>query len=223
MTADRPEGAGIVLPSRATTPICRCCRSSPGSTSSSWPIRHRGAGCARARLSPRRPAAGRHQAAASILGEGACRRTRRGRARRHRDVGYSVLPSHSAAAVRYQVGAESTRPGSVSGRGASAILRMRGQIQRALDLHERLFGVRPKGVWPSEGSVSEEVVASRTSKASSGWRPTKACSAALSATTSIADGDHLQVDGADELYNIYRYQKGQAGMHMVFRDHRSPT
>jgi len=30
---------------------------------------------------------------------------------------------------------------------------------RALDLHQEVFGVRPRGVWPSEGSVSEEMLA----------------------------------------------------------------
>ncbi len=35
----------------------------------------------------------------------------------------------------------------------------REQIRRGLDLHEKVFGLRPKGVWPSEGSVSEEVLA----------------------------------------------------------------
>src|SRR5437016_3783843 len=34
----------------------------------------------------------------------------------------------------------------------------REQLQRGLDLHEKVFGIRPKGVWPSEGSVSEEVL-----------------------------------------------------------------
>ncbi len=34
------------------------------------------------------------------------------------------------------------------------------------------------------------------------------------------DGDHLHVDGAERLYNIYRYEKGDTRMHMVFRDHR---
>ena len=33
----------------------------------------------------------------------------------------------------------------------------REQLVRALDLHQKVFGVRPQGVWPSEGSVSEEV------------------------------------------------------------------
>ena len=30
----------------------------------------------------------------------------------------------------------------------------REQLSRGLDLHEKVFGLRPKGVWPSEGSVS---------------------------------------------------------------------
>src|SRR5207247_6578629 len=34
----------------------------------------------------------------------------------------------------------------------------REQLQRGLDLHEKTFGIRPKGVWPSEGSVSEEAL-----------------------------------------------------------------
>src|SRR5512146_1793093 len=33
------------------------------------------------------------------------------------------------------------------------------QIRRAIDFHEKTFGIRPKGMWPSEGSVSEEVLA----------------------------------------------------------------
>ena len=34
----------------------------------------------------------------------------------------------------------------------------REQMLRGLDLHEKVFGVRPQGVWPSEGSVSEEAL-----------------------------------------------------------------
>src|SRR5207302_1389141 len=32
------------------------------------------------------------------------------------------------------------------------------QLSRAVALHERVFGVRPQGLWPSEGSVSDEIV-----------------------------------------------------------------
>ncbi|MFZ0287314.1 MAG: hypothetical protein WAL32_18960, partial [Terriglobales bacterium] len=35
----------------------------------------------------------------------------------------------------------------------------REQLLRGLDLHEKVFGIRPVGVWPSEGSVSDEVLA----------------------------------------------------------------
>src|SRR5690348_4128466 len=33
----------------------------------------------------------------------------------------------------------------------------REQLKRGLEMHERVFGRKPRGVWPSEGSVSEEV------------------------------------------------------------------
>jgi len=32
-------------------------------------------------------------------------------------------------------------------------------VLRGLDLHEKVVGLRPQGVWPSEGSVSDEVLA----------------------------------------------------------------
>lgn len=35
----------------------------------------------------------------------------------------------------------------------------REQLRRAREYHERVFGVPPKGLWPSEGSVSEQVLA----------------------------------------------------------------
>src|ERR1700722_11186112 len=34
----------------------------------------------------------------------------------------------------------------------------REQLRRGMELHQRVFGVQPVGVWPSEGSVSEEVL-----------------------------------------------------------------
>ena len=33
------------------------------------------------------------------------------------------------------------------------------KCSRGLALHEQVFGVRPRGMWPSEGSVSNEVLA----------------------------------------------------------------
>jgi len=52
-----------------------------------------------------------------------------------------------------QVGAESS-PGLALPQRYRHPEDAREQLVRGLDLHENVFGMRPKGVWPSEGSVS---------------------------------------------------------------------
>ena len=95
------------------------------------------------------------------------------------------------------------------------------QIQRALDSHKALFGVRPKGLWPSEGSVSEEAL-KLASRQGIEWMATDEGVLGRSLDYNFAryNSDHLHADAAERLYNIYRYEKDGARMHMVFRDHR---
>ena len=95
------------------------------------------------------------------------------------------------------------------------------QIQRALDSHEALFGVRPKGLWPSEGSVSEETL-KLAGRQGIQWMATDegVLGRTLDFNFARHNSDHLHVDGAERLYNIYRYEKDETRMHMVFRDHR---
>jgi alpha-amylase/alpha-mannosidase (GH57 family) len=96
----------------------------------------------------------------------------------------------------------------------------REQLIRALDLHEKTFGVRPKGIWPSEGSVSEEVLAIAANLGIQ-WMATD--EGVLGRTTGLffaRDGNgRLPAHLADKLYNIHRYENGSTAMHMVFRDH----
>ena len=96
----------------------------------------------------------------------------------------------------------------------------REQLQRGLDLHQRVFGVRPRGVWPSEGSVSEEVLALAQSLGVK-WMATD--EEVLGRTLGISfarEGDgRLPAKSAAKLYNIHRYQSGQTEMNMIFRDH----
>ncbi len=96
----------------------------------------------------------------------------------------------------------------------------REQLVRALDHHQRVFGVRPKGVWPSEGSVSEEVLAIAHSLGIQ-WMATD--EGVLGRSTGVffaRDGNgRLPANLAEKLYNIHRYENGPAMMHMVFRDH----
>jgi alpha-amylase/alpha-mannosidase (GH57 family) len=96
----------------------------------------------------------------------------------------------------------------------------REQLVRALDLHQQVFGVRPRGVWPSEGSVSEETLAIAHSLGIQ-WMATD--EGVLGRSTGVffaRDGNgRLPGDLADRLYNIHRYESGATGMHLVFRDH----
>jgi alpha-amylase/alpha-mannosidase (GH57 family) len=96
----------------------------------------------------------------------------------------------------------------------------REQLQRGLDLHQRVFGVRPRGVWPSEGSVSEEVLAIAHSLGVQ-WMATDEGVLGRSLGISFSrDGDgRLPTSSAQKLYTIYRYESGQTAMHLIFRDH----
>lgn len=95
------------------------------------------------------------------------------------------------------------------------------QIRRALDSHEKNFGVRPKGMWPSEGSVSEEVLA-LAAKNGLNWMATDegVLGRSVDFHFNRDNEGHLSPDGADKLYRIYRYEKGGTRMHLIFRDHR---
>ncbi len=96
----------------------------------------------------------------------------------------------------------------------------RDQLLRGLELHEKTFGIRPRGVWPSEGSVSEEALALAHSLGVQ-WMATD--EGVLSRTL----GTHFSRDGngqlpesmAEKLYTIHRYESGDTQMHLIFRDH----
>jgi len=96
----------------------------------------------------------------------------------------------------------------------------REQLTRGLDLHQKIFGIRPKGVWPSEGSVSEEVLAIAHSIGVQ-WMATDEGVLGRSLGLFFArDGaGRLPAHLAEKLYTIQRYEKGSTAMHMVFRDH----
>lgn len=96
----------------------------------------------------------------------------------------------------------------------------REQLRRALEVHEKTFGVRPKGVWPSEGSVSEQVLGI-AHELGVEWMATD--EGVLGRTIGYHfdrdDRGILKGDGANRLYRVYRYDRGEAHMHLLFRDH----
>jgi len=83
------------------------------------------------------------------------------------------------------------------------------QISRAIDFHTAVFGERPRGMWPSEGSVSDEAVA-LMGAAGIQWMATDEDILARSIQTPLADRPDL-------LYRPYRL--GDTGPAVLFRDH----
>jgi alpha-amylase/alpha-mannosidase (GH57 family) len=92
------------------------------------------------------------------------------------------------------------------------------QIERAAACHERLFGQRPIGLWPSEGSVSDAMVPLAV-QAGFRWMATDELILARSLGLSFRrDGQGL-VDQPERLYRPYRVEVGGTSIACGFRDH----
>ncbi len=96
----------------------------------------------------------------------------------------------------------------------------RDQLQRGMDLHENIFGIRPRGVWPSEGSVSEEVLAI-AHRLGVQWMATDegVLGRSLGFFFSRDGSGRLSPEQAHQLYTLYRYESGETEMNLIFRDH----
>jgi alpha-amylase/alpha-mannosidase (GH57 family) len=96
----------------------------------------------------------------------------------------------------------------------------REQLRRGLELHQRTFGSRPSGVWPSEGSVSEEVLAIAHALGVQWMASDEGVLGRSLGRSFIRDGQGTLVNGgAEQLYRAYRYENNDAEMHLFFRDH----
>ena len=85
----------------------------------------------------------------------------------------------------------------------------RGQLALAREYCAKHFGVAPVGLWPSEGSVSDEVF---HLAADLGFQWTATDSGVLNQTLNRAVP-------VDELYRPYRWRQGEHSLGAIFRDH----
>jgi alpha-amylase/alpha-mannosidase (GH57 family) len=92
------------------------------------------------------------------------------------------------------------------------------QVERALAYHERFFGVRPSGLWPSEGSVAEEIIPILVD-AGVGWIGTDEGVLAHSLGMKIERDFSGIMKRPEVLYKPYLAGKGGRDLSMVFRDH----
>jgi len=95
----------------------------------------------------------------------------------------------------------------------------RDQLRSALELHERVFGRRPRGLWPSEGSVSDEVLRLAAEEGFT-WAATD--EGVLGRTKQIGfnrRGDGT-LQGGEELYRPHVLTVGGQSISLLFRDHQ---
>jgi alpha-amylase/alpha-mannosidase (GH57 family) len=91
-------------------------------------------------------------------------------------------------------------------------------LARAVEFHQEVFGHAPRGMWPSEGSVSHDVIAP-IAQAGIQWMATD--EEVLTASTGglvSRDGQGL-VRRPEMLYRPWRAEGGGRSLQLVFRDH----
>src|ERR1700740_2243203 len=94
----------------------------------------------------------------------------------------------------------------------------REQLQLARQYHERVFGAKPAGLWPSEGSVSDQAL---TIAGEEGFKWFGTDEGVLGRTLSLGffrDAVGLAANG-ERLYRPLRLQTGKAPITGLFRDH----
>lgn len=94
----------------------------------------------------------------------------------------------------------------------------REQLTRAVTCHERLFGRRPVGLWPSEGSVSDAIVP-LAAEAGFHWMATDELILARTLTTAFSRDGQGHVDQPQRLYTPYVVETGGRRIGCAFRDH----
>ncbi|NLI29431.1 MAG: glycoside hydrolase [Nitrospiraceae bacterium] len=88
------------------------------------------------------------------------------------------------------------------------------QIRMGIDYFEQTFGFRPKGMWPSEGSVSEEVIRA-VSREGIQWVATDEEVLARSLGRALRSHEGFLTDAAS-LYRPYQFDS----VSLFFRDHK---
>ena len=92
------------------------------------------------------------------------------------------------------------------------------QLARAVALHQQLFGTRPKGLWPSEGSVSDAMVP-LVVRAGFRWMATDEEILARTTGQRVSRDAHGHVERPELLYRPYRVGAATESVACGFRDH----
>jgi len=91
-------------------------------------------------------------------------------------------------------------------------------LQNAVAYHERMFGVKPRGLWPSEGSVSQEIIPA-IADAGIEWIATDEEILMASTDGFVSRDPQGHVHRPDKLYQPWRVEQNGRTLQIVFRDH----
>jgi alpha-amylase/alpha-mannosidase (GH57 family) len=92
------------------------------------------------------------------------------------------------------------------------------QLERARHCHQRLFGHEPAGLWPSEGSVSDEA-AELAATAGFRWMATDEAILGRTISRDFRRDGHGRLEQPDALYRPYAVRVGSHEIACLFRDH----
>ncbi|MCA9054225.1 MAG: hypothetical protein KDA75_10335, partial [Planctomycetaceae bacterium] len=91
-------------------------------------------------------------------------------------------------------------------------------LERAIEYHAELFGRPPHGMWPSEGSVSQDVVAA-IADAGIHWIATDEEILTRSLDGQVSRDPQGCVNRPDRLYQPWQVEQAGKSLEIVFRDH----
>jgi alpha-amylase/alpha-mannosidase (GH57 family) len=92
------------------------------------------------------------------------------------------------------------------------------QIRQGVDFHKQLFGAAPLGLWPSEGSVSQDVV-SPICEAGIQWIATDEEILAHSTDGFVSRDSQGHVRHPEMLYRPWHVDSKSGSLQIIFRDH----
>lgn len=91
-------------------------------------------------------------------------------------------------------------------------------LERAVQYHQRLFGTKPKGMWPSEGSVSQDIL-SAIANVGIEWIATDEEILTHSTEGFVHRDSNGLVNRPELLYRPWRVEQEGKSLQILFRDH----
>ena len=91
-------------------------------------------------------------------------------------------------------------------------------LRRAVEFHEKIFGMKPRGMWPSEGSVSQMIVPA-IADAGIQWIATDEEILSCSTDGWVSRDPNGFLRNPEMLYRPWRVEEQGKNLQIIFRDH----